>query len=172
MADPAQADTLLGTVLELKLAGLSLKKIVAEVQSRHPAWDVGSKEVKAVLKEHDRQPQPESDAPPFEIVAIPGMGVGVVATRNIVAGQRLLAESPLLKVAPTYDGEPVLQNIERAAAHMSTMDKASLFNLTQHTARFGDTKSLEGVWMTNALPLDHGYAGVFHQVSQSAITHA
>jgi len=116
------------------------------------------------LNDELRQQQPSVQL--LQVVRIKGKGFGVLAGRDISAGERLLEESPLMRAAPTHGDEPVLQNVERAALSLTAADQANLFSLHQHTGRFGEEKTLEGVWMTNALPLDHGFSGIFLQAAR------
>ena len=159
---------LLDLISKLQLAGVtSNAKLVAEIRSLHPDWNIGSREIRQALKQHAVGDAGKVGvSPAFDVVLIEGKGFGVVAARNIVEGEQLIAESPLLRVPPSDDGDPVLRNIELAAKAMSGVDKAQFFSLSQYNERFGDDKSLEGVWMTNALPIDHGFAGVFAETSR------
>mmetsp|Transcript_40481 Transcript_40481/g.81146 ORF Transcript_40481/g.81146 Transcript_40481/m.81146 type:complete len:461 (-) Transcript_40481:342-1724(-) len=155
---------LVAFVSDLQTKGVTFKNMLAKVQSTHPEWAVGSKEIRAVLKQLNTQDA--ASGPPFDVVNIPQMGMGVVATRDIAAGQRLIAECPLLSIAPSVDDESDMLNVQRAAQCMTMANRTALFSLSQHTAKFGDEKNLKGIWMTNALPLNHGHAGVFKTVSR------
>ena len=94
---------------------------------------------------------------PFAVVTVPHKGFGCRALRNIVRGERLIAERPLITRGP--DSRPLAELV----AALSGRDRAAFFSLSQNAARFGETKTAEGVFATNALP-NHDFAQEFEAV--------
>lgn len=115
------------------------------------------------------EPEPESIRLAFKIMLVAGKGFGVVAARDISRGERLMAEQPLAHVTAVdcIDQESAskefLLRINSAASGLSTSDHGKFFSLTQHTEHYGIQKTVEGVWCTNALPMDNGEQGIFLQ---------
>ena len=96
-------------------------------------------------------PQPLPDTQPeanlaFAVVPIPGKGMGCRATRDIQQGERLYAESPLVRQGP---GAILLRTAVEA---LSPADRLKFFGLTQNEERFGDKLTAEGILATNAHP--------------------
>ena len=87
----------------------------------------------------------------FRISEVPGKGLGCVAMRDIAAGERLLEEWPLLAVTP------VSPSVEAAFAKLSSAERSQVMALAQDEHRFGTTKSVAGIFATNAIP-SHAYA--------------
>ena len=94
---------------------------------------------------------------PFVVVTVPHKGFGCRALRNIVRGERLIAERPLITRGP--DSRPLAELV----AALSGRDRAAFFSLSQNAARFGEAKTAEGVFATNALP-NHDFAQEFEAV--------
>ena len=88
----------------------------------------------------------------FVVRAIDGKGSGCVASRDISRGTRLLAERPLLDVGPSSPG-----TLEAALAALSVSDQAEFWSLSQNEQKWGATKSVKGIFMTNAIP-SHAYS--------------
>ena len=151
-------EAILVAVRSLKLEGSSAKKITATLKTRYPNWAGGSKEVRTllhriVLEESQNAPKLIDEGKsnnvndPFVITEIDGKGLGVVAARSISAGELILAESPLVRALPGSAAEAAVQALPEA-------DQAFFYSLQQHSERFGATKTVQGVWRTNALPLE------------------
>ena len=102
--------------------------------------------------------QPQQTEVPFAIIPIGGKGLGAIATRDILLGDRLLAESALVvhEPSPGTSAEDAMQTLSEA-------ERARFFALAQNT-RFGETKTVFGIFGTNAMPchpFDHGYKAIF-----------
>ena len=121
-------------------------------------------------EEVEATPSNRVSAPAFEVVPIEGKGLGVVAARNLARGERLIAESPLARADPGRARDKAiadaakLRNIERAVKAMAEERQKQFFSLHQHHERFGEQKTVEGVWGTNALPLDNSESAIFLEV--------
>ena len=87
----------------------------------------------------------------FRIAEVPGKGLGCVAMRDIAAGERQHEEWPLLAVTP------VSPSVEAAFAKLSSAERSQVMALAQDEHRFGTTKSVAGIFATNAIP-SHAYA--------------
>jgi hypothetical protein len=86
---------------------------------------------------------------PFAVVSIPNKGMGCVALRAIHMGERLIAEAPCLARGP---GMPA---IEESIDRLSDSERAAFYALSQNVQRFGEKKTIEGLFRTNALPNHH-----------------
>ena len=87
---------------------------------------------------------------PFQIVPLTGKGLGCVATRDIALGERLLEEAPAILSGVA---SPPLS--ESFANDLRPSEREAYYALSQNTARFGEQKSVEGIFGTNAMPIDH-----------------
>ena len=109
---------------------------------------------------------------PFQVVSIPGRGLGCCATRDIAQGERLLVESPL-----TVQGGNC-PSLERTVATLPLRDRERFFSLSQNEAiapgKFWSTqqpgaKTPEGIAATNGIPFRHlgtVYGGIFPTTSR------
>ena len=84
----------------------------------------------------------------FEVRSIDGKGFGCIAIRDIVLGERLLAEPPL-----TIEGDG-LPSIEESVASLSDAERNLFFGLAQDEQLFGagTSKDIEGIIGTNGIP--------------------
>ena len=74
-----------------------------------------------------------------------------MASRNIALGERLISEAPLIEHTPD---SPPLSDLVDALPEES---RAAFFELAQNSERFGEKKTAEGIYATNALP-NHAYS--------------
>ena len=87
----------------------------------------------------------------MNVVPITGKGVGVVATREIKAGERLLAEAPVLAV-PMLDGGMVdPEELERAVQVLDNAQRSHFFQLSQNSM-YGEKRTASGIAQTNGIP--------------------
>ena len=115
---------------------------------------------------------------PFAVMPIDGKGFGVVATRDLFIGERLLAETPLLVVpmdVSGYDGqrngeyEGIPSALLEAAVDALPADRrCKFFELSQNSA-YGVTRSPAGIAQTNGIPHTHGsktYGAIYYTASR------
>jgi len=105
----------------------------------------------------DSRPTAEGDGL-LEVRQIPGKGCGCVAVRNIKIGERLLAEAPLFELTGSWQdiaGPTHLYSRPNAAVSMlSPSERKRFFDLSQNPVKFGDKKTVAGVFATNAIPYE------------------
>ena len=102
-----------------------------------------------------------------------GKGLGAVAVRDIMAGERLASEAPLV----TSDGISTHGNSCSAQtslpvsrlAKLSANDRLLFSNLSQSEV-FGKQKTIAGIFATNAIPFwdssDGEHAGIFPTIAR------
>ncbi|GAA5856816.1 hypothetical protein JCM9279_002027 [Rhodotorula babjevae] len=90
----------------------------------------------------------------FEMVDIPGKGKGLVAARDIKAGEQILVEKPAFVVK---DLERTEATVAAAVAKLSPSDRLVFNSLALADPRHGPHL---GRFMTNAFAMDTGTAGV------------
>ena len=83
---------------------------------------------------------------PFVVVALPGKGMGCIASRCIAQGEKVLAELPLLQQGP---GNPRLKDALEA---LSPCERGAFFSLSQNEVRWGKEKHPAGLYATNGIP--------------------
>jgi hypothetical protein len=119
-------------------------RVISSLRARFPSWTYSTPIVDRLL----------------DLVPIANKGFGVIAARDIAVGETLLVESPLVRARP---GSPA----ERAVAALSQEARAQLFDLcTSNESRFGPGKTVQSVWLTNALPLPDGEQAIFPKASR------
>ena len=106
----------------------------------------------------------------FKVVRLENGGCGVVATRDIIAGERILCESPLARWSVDDDSSQAAKvcSFKQLEALLPSDTVASILTLSQDPIH-GEEKSLLGTWMTNGLPINYEgrrsrEAGVFFSV--------
>ena len=99
---------------------------------------------------------------PFRIAQIPGKGMGVIAARDICAGERVMSEAPLAQwaVAPNATTAEKIESFARMQATLDPESIKAILALSQDPMH-GAEPTLLGTWMTNGLPIsyDSGAAG-------------
>ena len=111
---------------------------------------------------------------PFAVMPIDGKGFGVVATRDLFIGERLLAETPLLVVPMDVSGYDGQRNgeyegipsalLEAAVDALPADSRCKFFELSQNSA-YGVTRSPAGIAQTNGIPHTHGsktYGAIYY----------
>jgi len=83
----------------------------------------------------------------FQVAPIPGKGFGCLAVRDVELGERLLVETPLLEISP----DSAHATLEEAVEALSEADQERFWVLSQDST-WGATKTVKGVFMTNAIP--------------------
>lgn len=103
--------------------------------------------------------------------SIPGKGQGLIATANLLAGTRILAESPLITVSrATYDKAEIRKSIVNQLSALSEGQRQAYFSLSNvHGKEDGNEL---GIARTNALPLGSNAAQGAVFLEASRINHA
>jgi len=98
---------------------------------------------------------------PFEIKEIEGKGMGVIATRDIKAGELILKEKPFVVWADEEDAD----DLEAILQKLTDRKREEFY--AHHIANpyKGDRPSL-GIFKTNGLPLHNDGAGLFEEASR------
>ncbi|KAL7927484.1 hypothetical protein ACQKWADRAFT_276861 [Trichoderma austrokoningii] len=90
----------------------------------------------------------------YTIQPVPGMGLGLIATKNIPKGARILSELPLFTpVCGLLDGEAFINHISNALKDLGEDKERAFLNL--HNAYGTDDDPLRGIAQSNMLPLGH-----------------
>lgn len=102
----------------------------------------------------------EPDQPLFEIKSLPGRGRGLIATRDIAAGTRILDEKPLL-LAGFYSDLDVMEN--RIATTLKTLTKTEQEQFLSLHNKHYEKHPFSGIMKTNALPCesDSNVGGIY-----------
>lgn len=88
----------------------------------------------------------------WRVASIGGKGLGLVAARHIRRGERIIAETPLALV--TQHGDSIsLSIIAHIVGSLMPNANAAFWELSQNEHKFGQEKTAEGVWRTNAYPI-------------------
>ena len=90
--------------------------------------------------------------PSFAVVSIDGKGMGIVARRPISMGERILADVPLLVLHGDWKDCNGQSPLMQAWRNLSADGRATFFALSQNAMRFGDQKTVDGIFATNAIP--------------------
>lgn len=185
--------------LELKAAVQKLHKqgcrginnIRERIVAAHPSWEVTDSELQLALKQAiTAAVQQAATATPtgFEVrSAGKAKGLGVFATRSFNVGDRIIAETPMLRWT-TKNGQVSVVELERKLAKLSKEDQDLFWSLasipldgaatsTQALA-VGPTQSIR-IWMANAYPTpestecesEGAYSGALYRLI-SRINHA
>ena len=141
-----------------------VKQAIALLHGRVPEQQLTSRAVRELLRKRNEdcavRPTVADDAflPMATLRAMPGKGIGVVATRAIKRGEHLLTEEPLL-VWALDAGETVSSHeqmdVELVArlAKRSEADRTAFWNLHQNES-YGTEKVAHGLWLSNAWPVE------------------
>jgi len=94
----------------------------------------------------------------FEVAVIPRKGCGVVAKRDIKAGELLLRESPLVTVPwwvrhSAYPGKERKDCLKKQIREFSLGQRINYFSLHDSKVKEGEEKSIDGIWRTNNFAL-------------------
>ena len=113
-------------------------------------------------------PSGDSPSAKYAIVAIKGKDLGMVATRDIARGERILAEQPLLIVSEGMKEADLAASV----AALTPKDHQRFSDLTCNEQRHGP-KSAFGIVATNGIPFRHRgkkHGGLF--LTTSRVNHA
>lgn len=127
----------------------------------------------------------------FRVQKIPGKGMGVIAARDILVGELIMTEKPLLSLTtePNTGAKPsaadytrVLCVVEEQVNRLSTDEQGRFFALSGYirdvfvddddekakgkTSTATKTPSALDIFRTNALPMAKGSAGVFPDLAR------
>lgn len=109
-----------------------------------------------------------------------GKGLGVFAARDLLPGERIVAESPLVHWKNPRSTQNDYGVLERAFETLDASRKAAFWEFGQSHDVYGAERTFKGVWLTNALPIVYdgqpteqaqssngcGEAGVFATISR------
>lgn len=97
-----------------------------------------------------------SSPAPFMAKVTERSDVGLFAARDVCAGERVLAETPLATwcVAADATNAEKLRSFEDMVARLPPQTAAAIYKLSQ-SPRFGASKTLLGTWQTNGLPINY-----------------
>ena len=88
----------------------------------------------------------------WRVADLDGKGCGIIATRNIHCGERILADRPLAIVTQQGGSSPI-GVIQRVVDALTPSAKKAFFGLSQNHFKYGAVKTAEGIWRTNAYPI-------------------
>jgi len=105
----------------------------------------------------------------FSMVETVGSGVGMVAARNILVGDIIIREKPVIVVPPQikssqYTWKEKVKYLENAVSCLPEADKSNFFNLHDCKRLRGSVKSVEGIFRTNNFALGPLTASTAHGV--------
>merc|ERR1719369_1732399 len=94
----------------------------------------------------------------FWITTIEGSGVGMVAARDISAGDIILRETPLLVIPPqiktdSFTWKEKVKYLENVVSRLSKGERSEFFKLHDCKCLEGSKKSAEGIFRTNNFAL-------------------
>lgn len=149
---PSQTDAA-EAILELSRAGVSAKDILKKLAEQHPQWDMSMGRIKRTLA------AATSKDAAYVIRAVDGKGLGMFAARDLVAGDRIIAEAPLAQWA---QGQYETRSTSYAEL-VRTLDgldakRAAQFRALGQAHLHGHERTLVGTWLTNALPINYDAA--------------
>jgi hypothetical protein len=93
----------------------------------------------------------------WHVTALTGKGYGVVATRTIGRGERIMAESPLATCTKHAYRAHDARIFARTVDSLPPAQRAAFYALSQSELLYGTQKTAEGVWRSNAYAV-HGHA--------------
>lgn len=88
----------------------------------------------------------------WHVARLRGKGLGVIATRTIAPGERIMAESPLVTCTTHPRRATDAGVFSRAVHRLSVAERDAFYQLCQSEALYGAAKTAEGVWRSNAFP--------------------
>jgi len=105
----------------------------------------------------------------FSIVETTRSGVGMVAARNILAGDIIIREKPVIVIPPQikssqYTWKEKVQYLENVVSCLPEADRSKFFNLHDCKKLTGSVKSVEGIFRTNNFALGPLTATTAHGV--------
>lgn len=88
----------------------------------------------------------------YALEEVRGKGKGLIATRNIPMGSRILSEEPIIRVPDTaIDGDARLASLHRQVDALPPDNRRAF--LSMHNVHADDIPQYLGVFLTNALPM-------------------
>ena len=107
----------------------------------------------------------------FTLQEVPGKGKGVVTTRKILKGTRILSEAPIITVPENASNSQVLrESISRQVAGLPSDQRQAFLRMCNIYP--GDNASQYlGIVRTNALPMDDG-SGIFITACRSRCSYS
>lgn len=111
----------------------------------------------------------------YALKDIPGKGKGLVATRKIPQGTRILCEEAIMQIPHSYDGLPNEELKRRISAKFNALtdkNKQAFLNLRNVLPYKSPAEQYLGILHTNALPIEDGGIGGGILLKASRINHA
>lgn len=111
----------------------------------------------------------------YDLKDVPGKGSGLVATKKIPQGTRILCEEPVIRIPHSYDqlGSETLQRYVHEQVNALTDQKREAFLALRNIYPYKNPiEQSIGIVSTNALPIDDGDTGAGIFLSASRINHA
>lgn len=106
----------------------------------------------------------------FAVRKIPGHGLGGFAARNIVRGECILTERPLLHWKVQRGDAITHEMLEAMVSAEAERTQRAFWSLAQNDAH-GTLKHAFGIWLTNAYPTDGGVSAASNVQSSAVFTH-
>ena len=106
----------------------------------------------------------DADVSPLGLAvrALPGKGFGVVATRQIARGARIIAEQPLILWHSTRDssGNHDWNELDSLVCALSDADRRAFFGLCdKHSSHSQHARTAHGIWNSNSFPTEDVMGG-------------
>ena len=97
----------------------------------------------------------------LDIRALPGKGLGVVATKTFSRGERLLCEAPLVswESVPDSSGQTNWEHLERLVAGLDAPSWRAFYGLCDKHSGDKHGKTAQGIWNSNAFPAVDVFGG-------------
>ena len=86
----------------------------------------------------------------WHVTALDGKGYGVIATRTIGRGERIMAESPLATCTKQPYRSHDARLFARTVDSLLPAQRAAFYELSQSELLYGTQKTAESVWRSNA----------------------
>jgi len=83
---------------------------------------------------------------------IEGKGIGLIATRAIAPGERILQEKPLLMCVSVAGGQLDTNELAQAVAQLDEGAQAAFYGLSHCAEAWGERATPIGIWRSNAYP--------------------
>jgi len=152
------------------LIGFSLA-VIAILFSQEISDYIHANDQNYVLKQYSSQRAPNVSA--WKVVSMPerGGGYGVKATRQILPGELIMKEAPLLRIriGPSTI-EKANRQVERAVQELSGEDRNRFLGLSNAWENQGENgvqlSKYSGIFQTNGMSSGRGYMSIFPSISR------
>ncbi|KAA1114025.1 hypothetical protein PGTUg99_007386 [Puccinia graminis f. sp. tritici] len=143
--------------------------VIAILFSQEISDYIHSNDQNHILKQYSSQRAPNVSAWKVVPMSNRGGGYGVIATRQILPGELIMKEAPLVKIklGPTTLGT-ASRKVERAVQELSGEDRnrfLGLSNVWENRSEIGLNK-YSGIFQTNSMSSGRGYMSIFPSISR------